>query len=101
MKAIISGIQNTGKIKYIINLIYKLTRQIKLRISLIAQYLLQASYVGEGLKGSLREGDTNRRDKVTQTIEGMDGVLASFYTSSQNNNWRSLTRHDAMKKHSL
>ena len=41
--------------------------------------MIQASYVGEGLKGLLKEGGTKRRETVTQVIEGMGGKLESFY----------------------
>ena len=43
------------------------------------KYMIQASYVGEGLKGLLKEGGTNRKDTVAQAIEGMGGKLESFY----------------------
>lgn len=43
------------------------------------KYLVQASYVGEGLKGLLKEGGTKRRDTVSQVIESMGGTLESFY----------------------
>ena len=43
------------------------------------KYMIQASYVGEGLKGLLKEGGTKRRDTVAQVIEGMGGTLESFY----------------------
>ncbi len=43
------------------------------------KYLIQASYVGEGLKGLLQEGGTSRRETVSQVIEGMGGRLESFY----------------------
>ena len=43
------------------------------------KYMIQASYVGEGLKGLLKEGGTNRKDTVAQVIEGMGGKLESFY----------------------
>jgi uncharacterized protein with GYD domain len=41
--------------------------------------MIQASYIGEGLKGSLKEGGTKRRDTVAQVIEGMGRTLESFY----------------------
>jgi uncharacterized protein with GYD domain len=41
--------------------------------------MIQASYVGEGLKGLLKEGGTKRRETVAQVIEGMGGKLESFY----------------------
>ncbi len=43
------------------------------------KYMIQASYVGEGLKGLLKEGGTKRRETVGQVIEGMGGKLESFY----------------------
>ena len=43
------------------------------------KYLIQASYVGEGLKGLIKEGGTSRRDTVAAVIEGMGGKLETFY----------------------
>jgi uncharacterized protein with GYD domain len=43
------------------------------------KYLVQASYVGEGLKGLIKEGGTSRRDTVTRVIEGMGGKMETFY----------------------
>lgn len=43
------------------------------------KYMIQASYVGEGLKGLLNEGGTKRRETVANAIEGMGGTLESFY----------------------
>ena len=43
------------------------------------KFMIQASYVGEGLKGLLKEGGTKRRETVAQVIEGMGGKLESFY----------------------
>jgi len=43
------------------------------------KYLIQASYIGEGINGLLKEGGTKRRETVAQTIEGMGGKLESFY----------------------
>lgn len=43
------------------------------------KYLIQASYVGEGLKGLLKEGGTSRRETVSKVIEGMGGKLETFY----------------------
>ncbi len=43
------------------------------------KYMIQASYVGEGLKGLLKEGGTKRRETVEQVIESMGGTLESFY----------------------
>ena len=43
------------------------------------KFMIQASYVGEGLKGLLKEGGSKRRETVTQVIEGMGGKLETFY----------------------
>ena len=43
------------------------------------KYMIQASYVGEGLKGLLNEGGTKRRETVAKAIEGMGGTLELFY----------------------
>lgn len=43
------------------------------------KYLIQASYVGEGLKGLLKEGGSSRRAAVEAVIKGMGGTLESFY----------------------
>lgn len=43
------------------------------------KYFVQGNYVGEGLKGLLKEGGSSRRDTVAQLIKGMGGTLESFY----------------------
>lgn len=43
------------------------------------KYMVQASYVDEGLKGLIKEGGTKRREAVAQVIESMGGTLESFY----------------------
>ena len=43
------------------------------------KYLVQASYVGEGSKGLLKEGGSNRRAAVETVIKGVGGTLESFY----------------------
>lgn len=43
------------------------------------KYLVQASYVSEGLKGLIKEGGTSRRETVTRVIEGMGGKMETFY----------------------
>ena len=43
------------------------------------KYMIQASYVGDGLKGLLKEGGTKRRETVATVIEGMGGKLESLY----------------------
>jgi len=43
------------------------------------KYLVQGNYVGEGLKGLIKEGGTSRRETVAKLIEGMGGKLEAFY----------------------
>ena len=43
------------------------------------KYLFQASYVGEGIKGLLKEGCSKLRETVEQTVKGMGGTLEAFY----------------------
>ena len=43
------------------------------------KYLFQGSYIGEGLKGLLKEGGSKRRETVEQTVKGMGGTLEAFY----------------------
>jgi uncharacterized protein with GYD domain len=43
------------------------------------KYLIQASYVGEGLKGLLKEGGSSRKATVEAVMKGMGGTLESFY----------------------
>ncbi len=43
------------------------------------KYLFQGSYIGEGLKGLLKEGGSKRRETVERTIKGMGGTLEGFY----------------------
>lgn len=43
------------------------------------KFLVQGSYVGEGLKGLLKEGGSSRRKTVETVIKGMGGTLESFY----------------------
>ena len=43
------------------------------------KYLIQANYVGEGIKGLLKEGGSSRRTVVERLLESMGGTLESFY----------------------
>jgi uncharacterized protein with GYD domain len=43
------------------------------------KYLLQGCYIGEGLKGLLKDGGSKRRETLEQVIKGMGGKLESFY----------------------
>ena len=43
------------------------------------KYLFQGSYIGEGLKGLLREGGSKRREAIEKATKGMGGTLEAFY----------------------
>ena len=43
------------------------------------KFLIQASYVGEGPKGLIKEGGSSRRDTVESIVKGLGGTLESFY----------------------
>ena len=43
------------------------------------KYLIQANYVGEGVKGLLKEGGTNRHAAVEKLVKSLGGNLEAFY----------------------
>jgi uncharacterized protein with GYD domain len=43
------------------------------------KYLIQANYVGDGIKGLLKEGGTSRRAAVEKAIKSLGGTLEAFY----------------------
>ena len=43
------------------------------------KYLLQANYVGEGVKGLLKEGGTSRRAATEKAVKSLGGALEAFY----------------------
>ncbi len=45
----------------------------------MSKYLIQANYVGEGIKGLLKEGGTSRRAVVETAIKSLGGTLEAFY----------------------
>jgi uncharacterized protein with GYD domain len=45
----------------------------------MAKYLVQANYVGEGLKGLLKEGGSSRRKAVEKLFESVGGKVEAFY----------------------
>ncbi len=45
----------------------------------MAKYLIQANYVGEGLKGLLKEGGSARRAAVEKLVASVGGKVESFY----------------------
>lgn len=45
----------------------------------MTKYLFEANYVGEGIKGLMREGGTKRRDAVVEALKSVGGSLESMY----------------------
>lgn len=45
----------------------------------MSKYLFRASYTQSGTTGLLKEGGSNRRSALSQTIEGLGGTLEAFY----------------------
>ena len=45
----------------------------------MAKYLAQCNYVGEGLKGLLKEGGSSRRAVVEKLIQSLGGKVEAFY----------------------
>jgi uncharacterized protein with GYD domain len=43
------------------------------------KYLVQANYVGEGVKGLLKEGGTSRRAAAEKLIKSLGGTMEAFY----------------------
>jgi uncharacterized protein with GYD domain len=43
------------------------------------KYLLQANYVGDGIKGLLKEGGTRRRAAAEAAVKSVGGTMESFY----------------------
>lgn len=45
----------------------------------MAKYLIQANYVGEGIKGLLKDGGSKRRAVVENLVKSVGGSLEAFY----------------------
>lgn len=45
----------------------------------MAKYLIEANYVGEGVKGLLKDGGTSRRNAVKKLLTSVGGKVESFY----------------------
>ncbi len=43
------------------------------------KFMVQASYVGEGINGLLKEGGTQRKEVIVKAIESLGGKLEAFY----------------------
>jgi uncharacterized protein with GYD domain len=45
----------------------------------MAKYLVEANYVGDGIKGLLKEGGTSRRAAIEEAAKTVGGTLEAFY----------------------
>ncbi|MGO9569409.1 MAG: GYD domain-containing protein [Desulfomonilaceae bacterium] len=45
----------------------------------MAKYLIQANYVGEGLKGLLKEGGSSRRAAIEKLYKSLGGTVEACY----------------------
>lgn len=45
----------------------------------MAKYLIQGNYVGEGVKGLLKEGGSSRRTAIEQAARSVGGAVEAFY----------------------
>jgi uncharacterized protein with GYD domain len=45
----------------------------------MAKFLISANYIGEGVKGLLKDGGTSRRAAVDKLLESVGGKVESFY----------------------
>jgi uncharacterized protein with GYD domain len=43
------------------------------------KYLIQANYVGDGVKGLLKEGGMSRRTATERAVKSLGGALEAFY----------------------
>ncbi|TFD30445.1 GYD domain-containing protein [Cryobacterium sp. TMT1-62] len=45
----------------------------------MSKYLFGANYVGEGIRGLMREGGTGRREALVAALKSVGGSVESFY----------------------
>ncbi|QDY89090.1 GYD domain-containing protein [Arthrobacter sp. UKPF54-2] len=45
----------------------------------MSKYLFEANYLGEGIKGLMREGGSKRRDALVDALKSVGGTLECFY----------------------
>jgi uncharacterized protein with GYD domain len=45
----------------------------------MTKYMFEANYVGEGIKGLMREGGSKRRDALAEALKSVGGSLDCFY----------------------
>jgi uncharacterized protein with GYD domain len=45
----------------------------------MAKYLIKANYVGDGIKGLMKDGGSKRREAASAAIQSVGGTLDCFY----------------------
>ena len=45
----------------------------------MAKYLVQGNYIGEGVKGLLKEGGSSRQEAIQQLVGSVGGSIEAFY----------------------
>jgi uncharacterized protein with GYD domain len=45
----------------------------------VSKYLIQGNYVGEGVKGLIKEGGSSRRARIEKMVGTMGGKVDAFY----------------------
>ena len=43
------------------------------------KYMFEATYLGQGIQGLMREGGTARREALSEALKSVGGTLESFY----------------------
>ena len=51
------------------------------------KYLISGSYVGEGIKGLLKDGGTKRKEAVEQLMGSLGGTVEKFYFAFGNDDF--------------
>jgi uncharacterized protein with GYD domain len=51
------------------------------------KYLISGSYIGEGIKGLLKDGGTKRKEAVEQLMESLGGSVESIYFAFGDNDF--------------
>jgi len=51
------------------------------------KYLFHGSYVGEGVKGFLKEGGSKRKEATKQLVESLGGTLEAYYFAFGDNDF--------------
>jgi uncharacterized protein with GYD domain len=57
----------------------------------MAKYLFQGNYVGDGLKGLLKEGGSGRRAAMEKLVQSLGGTMECVYWSAAEYGWFLIT----------